>query len=981
MSIVRDAYSVRGPRGSSFVGRATELAVVDTLLAAVRGGTTAALVVAGEAGIGKSCLVGEMRTRAAATGMLVATGRTPVEGVGLPYGTLVGLLRDLRRQLGPKGNGTLEPLQRLVLGDDVAEHGQLARLALFEAALTAVVDISAQRPLVFVLEDIHWADAGSVDLLDHLVRNLEDEPVLVVVTYRPEELDTRPPLRKVVVELRRLSVTTMLELTGLSRDDVATLVANAAGEPPSWTVVDAIHRRSGGNPLFAEELVDVRDRHVLPGALRDLLKVRIDRLGVDARRVVSAASVLGATPDHRVLAAVADLDGPALDAALEQAVLHGVLVPDGDTGIIRFRHALLQETTHAELLPHERARLHGRAAVAIEANPALAANGAGSLDAQLAEHRFEAGDWAGACEASITAAQAGLALYSIHAAHAQLQRALEAHRRSNGSCRHGDVDEAELYRLAADTSYLASDLEAAADLAAQAAATLPPDASPSRVASIYTLVARAGQGDERSFAFVAEANERLRHAGDAAALAEIVCMHGRLLMAVGRNEESIERCEEALALARGSGARIVEGHALATLAPSLGELGLFERAVAAGAESIAIAEDVGDADLLMRAYTNLGHVYMLRGDLSATAQLGLDAMGDTTILGSIRLASAGFNSADALIHLGRWEEAAAMSAAMSGKASAACVGDAINQSLLALRQGDVDAAELELSRRQAVAMQSVSQAELVKAEIAIERQQYDDALAAVDRCLTSLAGSDYAVARLRAHALALQALADRELLPVRPGRRSAVDPTKALRAAEAILADVDEAFAVAVPPTGTPSLWLVALRALCRAEATRLRGSDPEAWSVAADEWAAFEDPYHRAYSRLREAEALLSSRGDRPSATKALTDAWETARQLGAPLLIGRCQRLADRARVPLAEPRAADASPRDRAAADLGLTPREAEVFALLARERTDRQIAEELFISKKTASVHVSNILRKLDARDRWHAGELARAAGLT
>jgi DNA-binding CsgD family transcriptional regulator len=167
---------------------------------------------------------------------------------------------------------------------------------------------------------------------------------------------------------------------------------------------------------------------------------------------------------------------------------------------------------------------------------------------------------------------------------------------------------------------------------------------------------------------------------------------------------------------------------------------------------------------------------------------------------------------------------------------------------------------------------------------------------------------------------------------------------------------------------------------MCRAEATRILEPDPEAWRAAAHEWQRFPAPFHVAYCRYREAEARLTSRGGRRAASEALTEGWQTARRIGARGLVAQCERLAERARITLEDPHDEAATPQQRAAADLALSRREVEVLDLLARGHTDAQIADELFVSKKTASVHVSNVVRKLDARDRRHAGELGREAGL-
>jgi ATP/maltotriose-dependent transcriptional regulator MalT len=986
-SQMRDAEGVGVlPQSSTFVGRATELGVLVRLLDSRAEEGAGAVLVTGEAGMGKSRLVGELCRRAEESGWLVATGRTSVEGAALPYGTVVGLLRDLARRLAPAGGAELlEPVQRLLLGAEAepAAPAPLARLVLFEAVLAVVDGLSATRPIVLVLEDLHWADPGSVELLDHLVRNVGHQAVLIVATFRPDAFEPQPSVRRVLAELRRLPSITTVDLEGMSRDEVGTLLSEMTGRSQSWAVVDAVYRRSEGNPLFAEELAAVRDRNSLPPALRDLLAARIEQLPPDARRAVAAAAVLGGTVDHRVLADVAELDGSGLDSGVADAVRHGVLVADGPAGVLRFRHSLLREVAHDELLPGERARLHHRAADALVAHATLQSAGPGHEAAELAEHHFEAGDWAAACEASIAAAHASTALYSMHAAHAHLQRAIAAHGLAGGACRHPDVDDAELYRRAAETAYLVSEMEMALAFADAALAALDPAAAPARTAACASLLARsawAAGRPETAFSIVASAEALLHDEPDGAAMAEVISAHARLLLMTGRSTECRDRCEAGLVLARGSGARVVEGHLLATLGPCLIECGEEAKALEAVHAAVAVAEETGERDLLLRAYMNLTHVQYLAGQLEDAARVALDASAESSPLATMRLASAGYNSVEVLILLGRWDEAAGLLSMMAAMATAACTSDSTTAARLAMRRGDLEVAADELNRRADAGVQHTAQRETLLAELALEQERTDEAVSAVDRALVALAGADMSDEFLRAHALGLRALADQTSQPVRPGRRRTVDSAKASRQAESMLAEVDAHIAHAMALAGRASRWQVALGSLCRAEAARVTENDPEAWSTAAAALNVLGDRYHVAYCGFREAEARLAHRADRRLATEALTEAWQDARNLGAAGLARRCERLAERARITLDDPSGPDASPQQRAAADLGLTAREAEVLDLLAQNCTDGQIAEELFISKKTASVHVSNILRKLDLRDRWHAGEVGRAAGL-
>ena len=448
--------------------------------------------------MGKSRLVDELRQRAERTGALVATGRTPVAGASLPYGAVVALLRDLGRQLdGDPVADRLAPVRDLLLGEAPTElaHAQVARVLLFEAALQAVDGVSAGRPTVLVLEDLHWADAGSVELLDHLVRNLDRQPVLVVATFRPDEVDPDSPLRRLLAELRRLPSVDVIDLEGLSRSELAELLSATTGEEQPWTVVDAVLERSEGNPLFAEELVAVRDRSALPPAINDLLAVRIGNLGPPARQVVAAASMLGTSVPDRLLQHVAALEGPAFDDALSEAIRRGVLVLDPGAGVIRFRHALLREAAGGEVLPSERVRSHHRAAAALRTDPSIAASGPGAAAAELARHHFEAGEWAEACTASLSAADAARALFSVHAAHAHLQRAREAHRRAGGTCDHPGIDDAELLSRVAEGAHLVGAVDAAREAGAAAVAAIDPG---ERASSASLDTARAWRGTSRS---------------------------------------------------------------------------------------------------------------------------------------------------------------------------------------------------------------------------------------------------------------------------------------------------------------------------------------------------------------------------------------------------------------------------------------------------------------------------------------------------
>ena len=237
---MREDRVVHGrPGGTRFVGRVAELAVIDAALAQLRSCRSAGVLVAGEAGIGKSRLVEELCRQARSMGALVVTGRTAPGGDALPYGTVVSLMRDLGTSLGgDDAVGVVDVHRRLLVAEPGPENqGRLARLVLFEEVLAVVGRLAADRPVVLVAEDLHWADAGSYGMVDHLLRNLAEAPILVVATYRPSDVDVAAPTRQALTELRNLRTMTTIEPEGLDRDDIALLRPTcwATHRPGRWS--------------------------------------------------------------------------------------------------------------------------------------------------------------------------------------------------------------------------------------------------------------------------------------------------------------------------------------------------------------------------------------------------------------------------------------------------------------------------------------------------------------------------------------------------------------------------------------------------------------------------------------------------------------------------------------------------------------------------------------------------------------------------
>ena len=985
----------------AFVGRVAELDRLDAALAALDERGAATVLVGGDAGIGKSRLVDEFCARARTNGAFVAVGAcTPAEGGGLPYGPVVGVLRDAARQLPPAElAGVLGFAQRSLglaapsapTGDEVdadpPSASGLVKTKLFESLLESIGTLTQRAPVVLVFEDLQWADSASIEVIDFLTRNLGDRPALLVATYRADEVDRGGALRRLIAELGRHARVSQLELAGLERLEIASLLTDIVGGSPDWTLVDAVLTRSGGNPFFAEELAAARHAKALPTALRNVVMMRIERLSPDALHVVGVAAAAGASIHHRLLSAAARIDGDELDVAVADAVEHKVLVADAHENSFRFRHALLREAAYEALLPGERARLHRALAIALSAHPELAAAGPGYAAMELADHWWEAADWPEALSTCTVAADAAAAVIAMPEASAYFERALAAGELiPPDSAAWQAIDRIDLYMKSADAAYMSGETQRSVDLARQALDTLDADADPRRAAICYTMLGRnAWAIGDSALALDSLHKAAALLPGDAPSveLAGILAEEARSLMLMSHFDRAEVIAREAIATARAVGARMEEGHALNTLGCITSDRGDTTQALALVRESLAIAEELSNPDQLYRAYNNLAHILSQSGRLDEAAALVFESDSTSEKFIGIRLGAAGQNSAEALIRIGRFEEAEDLLNRMARGIGNCVFGPFAVRAMIAIRRGLLDDASDMLVKAEEMSggidtVNVQGWLHTLRAEIHLERGEPQAAMEEVDRALTTAVGSDEDVLVLEMHSLGLRGLAD-DLDEARAKQRR-IDLDKVQRLASGMLGEVEALMAARAAHGHAQTLSISAFVALCRAEASRVTEPDPDLWQEAAARWDDAHEVYPAAYCRWREAEYLLSARLDRKRAAASAQAAWRSAVHMGTPMLRTRIERLAERARITLTPDEPTTPSPARTLADDLGLTLREVEVLAQLARGRTDRQIAEELFISKKTASVHVSNLLRKLDAANRVEAAEIGQRAGL-
>ncbi|HEY8581644.1 MAG TPA: AAA family ATPase, partial [Capillimicrobium sp.] len=435
-----------------FVGREPQLAERRRALDEATAGRAAIALVGGESGVGKTRLVDELVTHARASGARALIGDCLELAEGeLPYAPLIGALRPLMRA----GDPALAEVRAEL---DLPSADGAAQGRFFELLLTALDRLSAEQPLLLVLEDLHWADRSTRDFLVFVARNLCRERVLVVATYRTDELVRRHPLRALLPELERLDGTLHLQLARLTREQLADQLADILGAPPSRELLDRLFARCEGNPLFAEELVAAGSdgRGELPPTLRDALTVRVESLSEptqDVLRVVAAA----ARADEALLSEVSGMDRAALRPALREALAHQVLV-HADDGRYAFRHALLREAMHDELLPGEHVELHEALARALAARVKKASEGDLDTITAIAHHFASAGAQPEALAWSVAAASAAERVHAPAEEAAQLERALTLWRRVPDAQERVGHDHARLLeRLAAACDRLGND--------------------------------------------------------------------------------------------------------------------------------------------------------------------------------------------------------------------------------------------------------------------------------------------------------------------------------------------------------------------------------------------------------------------------------------------------------------------------------------------------------------------------------------------
>lgn len=956
------------------VGRDEEVARVSAALGT--DGEGGAVLLGGDAGIGKTALVGRIVALAGDRRVLVGHCVGEV-GTSLPYLPFVEVFagldareRDVVDDLVEAHPGLVPLVPRLAAG----ARGDAVRADLVEAVHGALSDLGRRGPVLLVVEDVHWADESTRELLTLLFTRGGPDGVGLLATYRSDDVHRRHPLSSALAVWSRLPGLTRVDLGPLP-DAAVRRIVGRGGEALGPRAVDEVVRRAEGNAFFAEELAaatrsgtgDAED-------LQRLLLARVDQLDDAAQGVVRVAAVIGRRVPHALLERVAGVEPGLLRASLRAAVERHVLEPWGDRGY-EFRHALLAEAVLDDLLPHERLQLHRACADALVDDPSL------GTDADLARHALAAGNPRLALSAAVRAGDSARRMGGPAEALAHYESALGLLGRDDHGPATDDApdshdghdhhDHHDLTLKAANAANAAGrPMRAIALLRARLATDHP--TRHQRAALLAALAFAARMTEERidRLAVTAEALDLLDEEAPVGLRVGVLTRRAEALMDSGSMAQALDVADEAMALAVEHDLRVDRtdlSSILARLSEAAGDPGESIRRL----EGI-VAEwrDVPDLALL-RAMSVLADVHYRQGQYEAALAGFERTWTEARRVGlgsSVWGADARAFAVTTAYEMGDWDLALRLAeeAATSGLPSSAMAGIDAAVAYVRAARGTVSADELLASSRPwwredgRIAVQAGSAAfEVLGREGDLDRMlALHDELVAF---LRELWDRERVAVEVRLAAVAMGHLAS-ALRAAAPARRAElVTRAEQLR---------DAAAAVWGPGStlATPTLEGRAWEQRARAEWLRVRwaaGDDVvhdelvEAWRRTVALFDERAEPYELARSLLRLAEVLGAS-GD-PEAASVIERARRLARPLGARPLLDALDRVAARP-------------------AATGLTAREAEVLALLAEGRSNGEIGRALFISTKTASVHVSNILAKLGASSRGEAVALARSEGL-
>jgi DNA-binding CsgD family transcriptional regulator len=908
--------------------------------ARVRAGEPRLVLITGPAGIGKTRLVGDFA--ASASDARVLTGESaPLAGTVLAYGPFAAALRDHAGWL---------------LGDDDAGDMLTRRHRLFLRVLRLLTDLAAEAPLLLVLEDLHWADESSRELLDFLAVQLHGQPVMVVATLRDDEIGDS--VRLWLTELERRPRALRLRLAPLAAAEIAGVIADLLPAGTSPDARAAVISAAEGNPLYARELASA-DPGTLPASIADAVLARAAGLGDEAREVMDQVCVADGGMSHELLAAAMELPEARLLAAVRAMVGSGLAGSSGDG--YSFRHTLLRQVIYEQLLPGERRRLHRQFAEVLAGQP-------GSAPGLLARHWHLGGRPDRAAQAAILAARHAVSVRAYPEAAEDYALALELA---------AWLPEAgpELAEEAARAASWAGNPELAAAWAADAVSRSRPAAAVDLARRLERLGRyRWETGDPKA---AVEATEQalviLEHEPPSELQARVLAALATRRMLLGEPDAARRLAERAVAAAQRAGADAVHAHGLCTLGVVKAQHGELDEGLADLQQAFTLARQAGSVEDTVRAAANRVYLLYRAGRHAEAVAAGYAGRSAVAALDAppAMMSVIGNNAAGALVAAGRWAEADQMLTELVAESATNFTRYfQLMQLELAVSRGERErAAGLAATLRKSPEdPRLIGPLHACLAEQALNAGDLAAAVTEVADGLAALAGAELAEEELRLLAAGARLAADLSQLP------GSARPPDIGEGWDRLAGTLAERARPLVAAHGASQPDLAAFGATIAAEDARRAGRDTRAgWRAAAEAWQQAGWPYREAYARLREA-AAASRDGRRAQASRALAACQDLAGQLGAAPLLAQAGELARRARL------ASEAVRPAAAGARFDLTERELDVLARLVHGDSNRQIARVLFISDRTVAVHVSRILGKLGVRNRTEAATVGARLGL-
>ncbi|WP_341935824.1 AAA family ATPase [Microbacterium sp. LWO14-1.2] len=943
---------------TAMVGREAETRVVRAVFERSLEGTPVALLVEGEAGIGKSRLLREFAAEVANRADVHVGWCLDLGASRTPFGPLVGILRSIVSQLGAEsvraqlGVGA-EALGMLLPELNPTERSQTSPDRVRDA-IAALIEVAAERnPQVLIVEDLHWADDSTLAILAFLMRSLTRGRIMLLLSCRSDDVRRGDAVSSFIGESTRARLLDRVQVDRLDADAVRELAEAIIGQPLSDTALERIRSRAEGVPFFIEEIAGC-SAGPLPGTLRDLLLARFDRLGDDARRVVQVASGADRALTHPTISALAGLADGRLDEAIREATQSGILIVVDDE--YRFRHALLREAVHDDLLPGERARLHRSYAELMEQQGAGAASGE---PAALAYHWQLAQDPRRALAAAMTAMSDAKARFAFASAARFGELVLDLWAQVPDAEIVVDVPRLEFLRSLGSVLRNAGDGERALAVVNLALSEVDPAAVDPRTharllrdKAYYTM----NLGRNGSVPLLQDSLSVLDGRVDDDRLhASILNQLGSRYMVAGRLADAIDIATEAERRGDAAGSDEETSIAANIRAASLAHLG----SVADAHEQYALAlarANTTNAELRYRVnYSDLLGLLGRYRDAVRVAEEGMERAreyGVERTTGAIMTQ----NMAVPLLEMGEIERVEGMLARELAQATLRifhAYSTMTRVRVLSWRGRHVEAAEIVREWHPVFAEAGVDERQIWYDEIMMRlsvAESGGDLRAALDEVRAML--RDDGPRLLHERRLMLEA---GWLIAELRATGEAVDDA---------VSEVREAW-LSQPEQLLDDAWWRILSAFLDPSIPALRS--------AVDLADGDDVPVtFRVMARLVLARMLVDT-AERPAAASVLDEARRTAETLGHVPLGRAVAEFAHAAGLRAADSRHAggvgsgDAEP---------LTARELQVLELIAEGLSNRQIAERLFISVKTVSVHVSAVLRKLGVASRTEVAVLHR-----